>query len=153
MRCTAEPWKDGSVVVDRPRLDQLLTLLAGYVRILRQLATTSPAEFAQNPRNYGSAERFLQLAIETTLSIGHHIIAEAGLSQPGTYAEVFAVLGKEGVLEPEFATALQPMARMRNRLVHHYEDIAAERIYEIIGTRLDDFDKFAEQIAAYADRA
>jgi uncharacterized protein YutE (UPF0331/DUF86 family) len=42
---------------------------------------------------------------------------------------------------------------MRNRLVHPYEDIAAERIYEIIGTRLDDFDQLAEQIAAYADRA
>lgn len=139
-------------MVDRPRLDQLLTLLAGYVRILRQLATTPLAEFVEDPRNYGSAERFLQLAIETTLSIGHHVIADAGLSQPSTYAEVFAVLGKEGVLDPEFATALQPMARMRNRLVHHYEDVAAERIFEIIGSRLDDFDRFAEQIAAYADR-
>jgi uncharacterized protein YutE (UPF0331/DUF86 family) len=139
-------------VVDRPRLDQLLTLLAGYVRILRQLATTPLAEFVEDPRNYGSAERFLQLAIETTLSIGHHVIAEAGLSQPSTYAEVFAVLGKEGVLDPEFATALQPMASVRNRLVHHYEDVAAERIFEIIGSRLDDFDRFAEQIAAYADR-
>ena len=111
-------------MVDRPRLDQLLTLLAGYVRILRQLSTTPLDEFVDDPRNYGSAERFLQLAIETTLSIGHHIIADAGLRQPGTYAEVFSVLGKEGVLEAEFAESLQPMARMRNRLVHHYEDVA-----------------------------
>lgn len=140
-------------MVDRPRLDQLLALLAGYVRILRQLATTPPAEFVADPRNYGSAERFLQLAIETTLSIGHHVIADAGLRQPNTYAEVFTVLGKEGVLDPEFAARLAPMARMRNRLVHHYEDIAAERVHEIIGSRLGDFDEFAVQIAAYADRA
>jgi uncharacterized protein YutE (UPF0331/DUF86 family) len=140
-------------VVDRPRLDQLCTLLAGYVRILRQLAKTPLAEFVADPRNYGSAERFLQLAIETTLSIGHHVIADAGLGQPSTYAEVFAVLGKEGVLDPEFAIAMQPMARMRNRLVHHYEEISAERIYEIIATRLDDFDRFAAQVTAYADRA
>jgi uncharacterized protein YutE (UPF0331/DUF86 family) len=139
-------------VVDRPRLDQLLTLLAGHVRILRQLATTPLDEFVADPRNYGSAERFLQLAIETTLSIGHHVIADAGLRQPSTYAEVVAVLGKEGVLDPEFAAELAPMARMRNRLVHHYEDIAAERVHEILGSRLSDFDKFAQQIAAYADR-
>ena len=56
------------------------------------------------------------------------------------------------MLEPEFAAALQPMARMRNRLVHHYEDIAAERIHEILDSRLDDFDRFAAQITAYADR-
>ena len=48
---------------------------------------------------------------------------------------------------------LQPMARMRNRLVHRYEDIAAERVHEILGSQLDDFDRFAEQITAYADRS
>ena len=62
------------------------------------------------------------------------------------------MLGKDSVLDPEFATALQPMARMRNRLVH-YEDIAAERVHEILGSQLDDFDRFAEQITAYADRS
>lgn len=45
------------------------------------------------------------------------------------------------------------MTPMRNRLVHHYEDRAAERIFGIIGSRLNDFDQFAQQIAAYADRA
>ena len=63
------------------------------------------------------------------------------------------MLGKDGVLDPKFATALQPMARMRNRLVHHYEHIAAERVHEILGSQLDDFDRFADQITAYADRS
>jgi uncharacterized protein YutE (UPF0331/DUF86 family) len=57
------------------------------------------------------------------------------------------------VLDQELTTALQPMARMRNRLVHHYTDIAPERVHEIIATRLADFDRFAEQITAYADRS
>ena len=35
----------------------------------------------------------------------------------------------------------------------HYEDIAAERVHEILGSQLDDFDRFAEQITAYADRS
>lgn len=45
------------------------------------------------------------------------------------------------------------MARMRNRLVHHYEDIAAERVHEVLITRLGDFDRFAEQVLGYADRS
>jgi uncharacterized protein YutE (UPF0331/DUF86 family) len=87
-------------VVDRPRLDQLLTLLARYVTILRELAM---------------------------------------------------ILGREGVLEPELAADLQPMARMRNRLVRHYQDVSAAQVHEILGTRLGDFDRFAEQLVAYAD--
>lgn len=139
-------------MVDRPRVEQLLALLARHVRILRELARIPLPEFVEEPRNFGSAERFLQLSIETTLAIGHHVIADAGFAQPRTYAEVFAVLGREGVLDPAFAAELAPMARMRNRLVHHYEDVSAERVHQILATRLGDFDRFAEQITAYVDR-
>jgi uncharacterized protein YutE (UPF0331/DUF86 family) len=111
------------------------------------------AEFADDPRNYGSAERFLQLAIETVLSIGNHVIADSGLEQPGTYAEIIAVLGRAGVLESELARELQPMARMRNRLVHHYQDVSPAAVHEILGSRLGDFDRFAEQVVAYAERS
>lgn len=126
-------------------------MLAGYVRILRGLATVPLAEFEADPRNFGSAERFLQLAIETTLSVGHHVISDRGFGQPATYAAVFAILGQEGVLDPDFAADLQPMARMRNRLVHHYADIAPARVHEIIGTRMGDFDRFAAEVVRYVD--
>lgn len=139
-------------MVDRARVEQLLALLERYVRILRDLSTTPLTEFTADPRSYGSAERFLQLAIETTLSVGHHVIAEGALGQPRTYAEVFSVLGREGVLEAAFAEALAPMARMRNRLVHHYEDVAAEQVHTILLTRLGDFDRFAAQVMVYLDR-
>lgn len=139
-------------MVDRPRVDQLLTLLSRYVRILRGLAAVPVAEFSDDPRNFGSAERFLQLAIETTLAVGHHVIAERGWDQPETYAAVFGILGRAGVLDADFAAELTPMARMRNRLVHHYEDIDAARVHEILTTSLGDFDRFAAQVTAYLDR-
>lgn len=63
------------------------------------------------------------------------------------------MLEREGVLDPTFAVEITPMARMRKRLVHHYEDIAPDRVHEILATRLGDFDRFAEQVTAYADRS
>ncbi len=139
-------------MADRDRVDQLLALLAGYVRILRDLSAVSAEEFSAEPRNYGSGERFLQLAIETALSVGHHIIASAGFEQPTSYADVFRVLGTEGVLQPDFADTLAPMARMRNRLVHIYEDVEPERVHELLRTRLQDFDEFAAAVSEYLDR-
>jgi len=136
-------------VVDQERTDELLAMLARYVRMLRQLSETPLDEYRSDPRNFGSAERFLQLAIETTLSIGHHIIAASGFDQPTSYADVFRVLGKEAVLDADFAAALEPMARMRNRLVHHYEDIEPARVHELLRTRLDDFDRFARAVAEH----
>jgi len=59
-------------MVDRARVDQLFAMLARYVRILRDLADMPLAEYQADFRNFGSAERFLQLAIETALSVSHH---------------------------------------------------------------------------------
>ncbi|MGQ0576215.1 MAG: type VII toxin-antitoxin system HepT family RNase toxin [Pseudonocardia sp.] len=138
-------------MVDRPRVDQLLALLARYVRILRDLSAVAVEEYVADPRNFGSGERFLQLAIETVLSVGHHVIAASGFDQPGTYAEVIRVLGKEGVLPPEFASSLEPMARLRNRLVHHYEDVDPRMVHELLETRLGDFDLFAQAVTRHLD--
>ncbi len=49
------------MVVDHERIDELLAMLARYVRILRQLADIPLDEYRADPRNFGSAERFLQL--------------------------------------------------------------------------------------------
>lgn len=138
-------------MVDRERVDQLLALLARYVRILRDLSEIPLDDYKADARNFGSAERFLQLAIETTLSVGHHLIAGLAFEQPTSYAQVFRILGSESVLGPEFAAELEPMARMRNRLVHHYEDVEPARVHEILRTRLGDFDSFASAVTRYLD--
>lgn len=138
-------------MVDRPRVDQLLALLAGHTRVLRGLAALPLDEFEGDPRNYGSAERFLQLAIETTLRIGNHVIAAEGLSQPDTYADVFRVLGGADVLPLDFAEQLGPMARMRNRLVHVYDDIDPAYVHAVLGQRLGDFDRFATVVTQHLD--
>lgn len=138
-------------MVDRHRVDQLLAQLAEYIQILRALADTPLDDFRADPRNYGSAERFLQIAIETTLNVGHHLVAARGLPQPSTYADVFRTLGRHQVVDAQFAARLEPMARMRNRLVHMYDDVDPGAVHQILRGRLDDFDEFARQIVSYLD--
>jgi len=124
-------------------------MLDKYVNILRQLGRLNLAEFTEDPRNYGSAERFLQLAIETTLNIGNHIISKNNFEAPQDYADIFLVLGKHNVLPEEFANVLMDMARFRNRLVHVYWEVDTARVYNIIQTRLGDFQDFKRYILAF----
>ncbi len=44
------------------------------------------------------------------------------------------------------------MARFRNRLVHLYWDVESEAVYEILQTRLDDFEQFKGYALAYLSR-
>lgn len=53
----------------RRRLDQL----SEYLEILNHYRAYSLEEFLADPERYGSAERFLQLAVEAILDVGNHI--------------------------------------------------------------------------------
>jgi|GEM_PF-6922890 len=43
------------------------------------------------------------------------------------------------------------MARMRNRLVHVYEDVTPALVHRVLLDELGDFDEFARQIAVHVD--
>ena len=73
------------------------------------------------------------------------------MEQPTTYAEVYDILGRAGILEPPFAARLRPMARMRNRLVHVYEDVTPALVHRVLLEDLGDFDEFARQITVHLD--
>jgi len=134
---------DPSLIADR------LQRLDGYLATLRRLARLPCERLARDPVSLGSAERYLQIAIETCLDITNHIIASERLRPPRDYADAFAVLTQAGLLPPEFLPTAQRMARFRNRLVHLYWDIDAETVYEILQTRLDDFDRFKGYILSF----
>ena len=69
-----------------------LNKLDEYLEILDDLKKYSLEEFLSKPEYYGSVERFLQLAIETTVDIGNHIVADLGLGEVNWYSDIAAIL-------------------------------------------------------------
>lgn len=58
-----------------------LQKLDEYLAILRKLRRYNLVEFVADPEHYGSAERFMQLAIEVCNDLGNHVVAELGLGR------------------------------------------------------------------------
>lgn len=56
-----------------------LNKLDEYLSILHGLHKYSFSEFIEDPEHYGSAERFLQLAIEAITDLGNHVVADLKL--------------------------------------------------------------------------
>jgi len=50
-----------------------------YLTILERFQRYDLEAFLSDPEHYGSAERFLQLAIEASLDMGSHVIADENL--------------------------------------------------------------------------
>jgi uncharacterized protein YutE (UPF0331/DUF86 family) len=135
------------------RILEHLKLLNQYILYLRTLAETEEKTFAEDFKTRGSAERFLQLAIESCINVGNRILSivqfQKPVSTPETYGDIFVELGKLGVIPHEFVPTMLQMVKFRNRLVHIYWDIGPQQLYKILNERLGDMEKFRDYIVDY----
>ena len=116
---------------------------------LARFVGLSVNDFKSNSDNIDIAERNLEVAIEAMLDIGNHIITISGFKKPDDYYDIFIILGKNHVLNMEFAESIAPLAGLRNAIVHDYMDIDHEQLLENIKNRLSDFEEFTKQIMLF----
>lgn len=104
------------------RILEHLKLLNQYIPYLRELAGVDEKEVLRDFRVRGSAERYLQLAIESCINIGNRMLSllqfQKPVRTPETYADIFVELGKLEVIPAAFVDSMVQMVRFRNRLVH-----------------------------------
>ena len=135
------------------RIKEHLKYLNKYRLLLADIKKRSHKDFMKDQILQGSAERFLQLAIESCLNIGNRLLSmqqfEKPTETPETYADIFIQLKNMGIIDSSFCDRLVKMAKLRNRLVHLYWEIEKDKVYEIIQNNLEDFSIFQEKIIDY----
>ena len=82
-------------------LRKRMNKLDEYLAILRQLQRYARHEFLSDPEHYGSAERFLHLAIEALLDMGNHVIADEGLGVVDWYSDVPKIFADKGLISSD----------------------------------------------------
>ena len=135
--------------LDRQVVGARLAALEENLRLLGPLAALDQHAFTTDPRNYGSAERFLQLAIESVFDIGTHCISALRLPRPGTYGDILPTLADASIITRETEGELTSLAGFRNLLVHDYTRVDRARVHAFLNTRLDGFRRFAADIAIF----
>lgn len=126
-----------------------LVVLDEYLEVLRSLQKYSLEEFLDNPEHYGSAERFLQLAIETTLDIGNHIVSSLGLGEVNWYSDVAALLEEKGYITVELREKWIKIIGFRNILIHNYLEVDRKIVFDVLQNRLGDFEQLKKAFIAF----
>ena len=94
--------------------------------------------FQADPRNGDAAESCLRRSLEALIDAGRHILAKGYGQGVSEYKEVASALYEQGALTEEEARLLGTLAGYRNRLVHFYDEVSAEELYEICTHQLAD---------------
>jgi uncharacterized protein YutE (UPF0331/DUF86 family) len=137
-------------MVDRVKIDQMLSNLRGFVAALRELGEQPKEGFLRNADKVGNAKYHFVIAIECCIDIANHIISSENYRFPKDNADSFAVLTEQGVVPADLLESLRAMARFRNRLVHLYWDVEDERVFEYLQAFPNDFDRNASAVAGHA---
>ena len=126
------------------RLDELSDRLAR----LQPLTDKTRGEFEADPYLRDIVERNLEIAAQCCLDIAHRIISLEGARKPVDYYDAILRMGELGVLPPEFALRLAPLAGFRNILVHEYLLVDWDEVYRNLH-HLEDLERFADLVRAW----
>lgn len=135
--------------------DVILAKLESLHRCIRRLEEKRPptaAELAEDVDCQDILAVNLARAVQISVDIAAHLIAEEGGPAPRTMSETFEILGRMGLIGPEVAARLQRAVGFRNLAVHQYDRIDWHRVHDMLRDGLPDFRAFATAILARMPR-
>jgi uncharacterized protein YutE (UPF0331/DUF86 family) len=134
---------------DKESLLARLEALDTYLAELDYYARFSVEEMTSDFVKYRAIQHSLQLAAQVIVDIATHVITADFHSRAQEYREMITELGKVGVLDPEFARRVAPLAGFRNILVHDYLLVDPVIVHDILMNGRADLREFARQIIVY----
>jgi len=132
-------------MLDKDRILSKIDELEGYLRDIQKIVPASINDY-QKIEIKRSSERLIQLSIECTIDICRQFVSGLRLGLPAEENDIFDKLGKEKILSQKMVSTLKEMRGFRNILVHEYGFIDDELVFEILTTRLSDFQAFKQGI-------
>ncbi len=112
-------------------------------------------EVATDYSKQATIERLMERIITRALDINQHLIAqlnEKDFAGPKDYKSTFILLANFSVYPKEFAEEISKSIGTRNKLVHEYNDISQEAIYNSIKDCLADYQQYCDFILAFIEK-
>lgn len=108
---------------------------------LKGLPLGSYELFCSDLRTLGAAESYLRRCLEALMDLGRHLLAK-GFGRPvSEYKEIARVLEENAVLDGKGRLTMAKLAGYRNRMVHFYQEISNQELYEICTDHLGDIEE------------
>ena len=133
----------------RKRILVKLDEMKQYVEDLEMMIPRSLEDYEEDLIIRRACERTVEAAIETVLKVSAMIISSEKMGLPQNEETIFDLLKKQQVISSTLSSKLKKMKGFRNLLIHRYEHIKDDLVYEFINNQIDDFYEFEKTIKSY----
>jgi uncharacterized protein YutE (UPF0331/DUF86 family) len=140
------------MTIDRELVTRKLLLITKDLEALRGIAAAGLAPYVESRIDQAVAERYLERTIGRMIDINYHVITESGHAPPPDYHASFTMLAELKILDPDFARRIARCAGLRNRLIHEYNEIDPQKVFESLDAALADIPIYLQRIDAAVTR-
>ncbi len=137
------------MVIKSEVIRKRLNKLDEYLQILYGLQKYTLEEFLSDPEHYASVERFLHMAIESTIDIGGHIVSGLGLGEVNWYSDIAALMEEKGYISVELREKWIRIVGFRNILVHQYIEVDRKIVYDVLQNKLSDLEELKKIFVSF----
>lgn len=137
-------------MVDVNRVEARIQRLEELIEHLDDVQHAGEDAYLADAQQRAATERWLQLAIQVCIDLGTQVVSEQSARAPSDYAEVFKILGENGVIPDELALRMGNAAKQRNLIVHLYLEIDDRAVFASLAY-LDDLREFATIVGHLAE--
>lgn len=120
-----------------------------YVEELEMMLPNSVEEYEEDLIVKRACERSIEAAIEALIKASAMIISAEKMGLPQNEETIFDILKQQHVINTSLSVKLKKMKGFRNLLIHRYENIKDNLVYEFISNQLTDFYEFEKTINLY----
>jgi uncharacterized protein YutE (UPF0331/DUF86 family) len=135
--------------------DLVETKLESLRRCVDRIADKTPSSADQLLRDPDAQDIIalnLQRAVQLSVDLASHLIAETDAVPPSTMAENFEILQKLHIINPALADRLTKAVGFRNIAVHSYQSINWNVVYQICKQHLEEFRQFTKAVVHHLQR-
>ena len=133
--------------MDRTLVEAKLESLRRCVERIAAKTPLAADQLAQNPDLQDIIALNLQRAVQLSVDLASHLIAETNAPPPSTMAENFEALKNLQLISPALSERMTKAVGFRNIAFHSYQAIDWNIVFQICRHHLDDFRQFAQAVA------
>jgi uncharacterized protein YutE (UPF0331/DUF86 family) len=113
---------------------------------IRTLPLVSLEAFKADPHTEAAAESYLRRGLEALFDLCRHLLAKGFGRAPVEYKGIAQALGQVEVLTPQEVRLMTLMAGYRNRMVHFYDEIQTDELYDVCANHIQDIERITGAI-------
>lgn len=127
-------------------IENKISIIKKYLNTLERYKKYSQPEIENNPDLIGAVERYLHLVVQATIDLAEAVIAFRNFRKPTSMSENFDILNEEDIVNNKLTEELVKMVGFRNVIVHDYDKVDYDIVFDVLHNKLKDIEKFLKII-------